>query len=82
MAHVPELRPTRLESWARVIVTVRERWPVGWLLPQQKRPRRVMWLLLFVPLVYAVAQTWHRFADAFGTKATRRCPSKGNSMAA
>lgn len=71
MAHVPELRPTRLESWTRVIVPVREPWPVDQLLPQGRRPRRLMWLLFFVPLVYAVAQTWHRFADAFGTKAIR-----------
>lgn len=39
------------------------------LLPRGRWPRRGVLVLLFVPLIYALAQTWHRFADAFGTKA-------------
>lgn len=35
---------------------------------RQRRWRRpVLVLLVFAPLVWALAQTWHRFADAFGT---------------
>jgi len=71
MLHVPGSRPPRLVSWSRIVITVRERWPVRRLLPAGRRPRRIMWVLFFVPLIYAGAQTWHRFADAFGTKAIR-----------
>jgi cardiolipin synthase len=39
------------------------------LLPRIRWQRRAMVVLFFAPLIYAGAQTWHRFADAFGTKA-------------
>lgn len=41
------------------------------LLPRTRRQQQVARLLavafFFVPLVFALAQTWHRFADTFGT---------------
>jgi cardiolipin synthase A/B len=62
--------PPEREGAPVAVPTARDRLRyVRALLPRIRWQRRVVGVLFFAPLIYAGAQTWHRFTDAFGTTA-------------